>query len=133
MLGIHIIVELHGLERELLDDAERLEEILTEATTKSGATIVGSVFHTFSPHGVTGVIGIKESHLSIHTWPEFGYAALDVFTCRAIDPKQIVDCIVEKLKPKHYTSIVISRGEPYTESLESRQLPQFPELKVIGS
>jgi len=133
MLGIHIIVELHGLERGLLDDAERLEEILTEATTKSGATVVGTVFHNFSPHGVTGVIGIKESHLSIHTWPEFGYAALDVFTCRAIDPRQVVDAIVERLKPKHHTSMVISRGEPYTESLEEEQLPKFPKLKAAGS
>lgn len=133
MLGIHIIIELHGLERGLLDDAERLEEILTEATTKSGATVIGSVFHKFSPHGVTGVIGIKESHLSIHTWPEFGYAALDVFTCRAIDPQKIVDIIVDKLKPTHYTSMVISRGEPYTEELDSEQLPKFPKLKVVGS
>ena len=78
MLGRHIIVELHGVDPCLLDDLDRLREILIKAAVKAGASIIGEIFHKFSPHGVTGVIAVKESHISIHTWPEFGYAALDL-------------------------------------------------------
>jgi len=128
MLGVHIILELHGVDSNLLNDAKRLEEILVNAAIESGSTIIGKVFHKFSPHGVTGIIGIKESHISIHTWPEFGYAALDVFTCRGIDPNEIVRIIVEAFKPKFYTTMVLSRGEPYVEDMDESKIPKFPKM-----
>ncbi|MHA1617412.1 MAG: adenosylmethionine decarboxylase [Candidatus Njordarchaeales archaeon] len=117
MLGRHIIVELHGVDPKLLDDLDRLREILMEAAIKAGATIIGEVFHKFSPHGVTGVIAVKESHISIHTWPEFGYAALDIFTCRGIDPQKALDIILEYLKPRYYVAMTVVRGEPYKEDV----------------
>ena len=128
MLGVHIIVELHGVDSELLDDEKRLEEILTRAAIESGSTIIGKVFHKFSPHGVTGIIGIKESHISIHTWPEFGYAALDIFTCRAIDPNEILKIVIREFKPKYYTSMILSRGEPYVENIDESKIPKFPKI-----
>ncbi len=129
MLGIHIIVELHGVNRDLLDDEKRLEEILVKAIEEAGGTVIGKVFHKFSPHGVTGIIGIKESHVSIHTWPEFGYAALDIFTCRGIDPNELLRTIVEEFKPEFYTSMILSRGEPYVEDIDKSKIPQFPSFK----
>ena len=64
-----------------MDDLPYIRNALLEAAEKTGATIVGQSFHQFSPQGVTGVVSIAESHLAIHTWPEFGYAAVDIFTC----------------------------------------------------
>ena len=80
-LGKHLIVELYGCDTGLINDAVRVEHIITEAVNLSRATIVQPVFHQFNPHGVSGVIVIAESHFSIHTWPEYGYCALDIFTC----------------------------------------------------
>jgi len=117
-LGKHIIVELHGVDPEILNDEDKLREILIEAAITAGATVIGDVFHKFSPHGVTGVVVVKESHISIHTWPEFGYAALDIFTCRGIDPNKALEVIVELLKPKYHVFMTITRGEPYREVSE---------------
>ena len=77
-LGRHILVEFHGCSAEILNDVPRIEHDMLEAATQSGATIINSVFHHFSPFGVSGVIVIQESHLAIHTWPEYRYAAVDL-------------------------------------------------------
>ncbi|MEX0568673.1 MAG: adenosylmethionine decarboxylase [Candidatus Njordarchaeota archaeon] len=119
MLGKHIILELHGIKRELLDDRDLLENLLTEAAKKAGGRVLGSFFHEFNPHGVTGIVAIAESHLSVHTWPEFGYAAIDIFTCRGIDPQVAADVIIERLKPEKFFTISLSRGDPYTEKLDT--------------
>ena len=80
-LGRHILVEFHGCSAEILNDVPRIEKGMINAATESGATIISSVFHHFSPVGVAGVVVIQESHLAIHTWPEYRYAAVDLFTC----------------------------------------------------
>ena len=80
-LGRHVLLELRTCNPELLDDLEFLKKVLLEAAVKTGATVIGEIFHQFSPQGVTGVVAIAESHLCIHTWPEFGYAGVDIFTC----------------------------------------------------
>ncbi len=115
MLGRHIILELHGVDRKLLDDKEFLEKLLIRAAKEAGGTVLAYHFHKFNPHGVTGIVAIAESHLSVHTWPEFNYAAIDVFTCRGIDPYKATEIIIEALKPEKYFTITLSRGEPYTE------------------
>ncbi|MCB0635033.1 MAG: adenosylmethionine decarboxylase [Lewinella sp.] len=84
-LGRHILLELYDCPRALLDDQVGLEGQLRQAALAMGATVVTSCFHQFSPYGVSGVVVIQESHLTIHTWPEHGYAAVDIFTCGAID------------------------------------------------
>lgn len=80
-LGEHYIIELYDCKSEILNDLDEIQSALTEAASIAGATIIDQRFHRFAPQGVSGVVVIAESHLSIHTWPELGYAALDLFTC----------------------------------------------------
>ena len=80
-LGKHLIIELFQCDRGILNDLKTLEYQLLEAVKISGATIIQPCFHQFSPHGITGVVVVAESHFAIHTWPEYGYCALDIFTC----------------------------------------------------
>jgi S-adenosylmethionine decarboxylase len=77
----HYLIELRDVNNELLNNKEKIETMLVRSIDESGATYINHYFHQFSPQGVSGVVVIAESHLSIHTWPEQGYAALDVFTC----------------------------------------------------
>lgn len=81
------------------------------AAIESGAEVLGDSFHRFNPQGVSGVIVIAESHLSVHTWPEFGYAAVDVFTCgTTVDPKTAAGVLIEKLGSKNHSLQEIQRG-----------------------
>ncbi len=80
-LAVHMLVELHGCTTELLNNPAALKQLLLEAVRRGQGTVVTDVFHTFNPHGVSGVIVIAESHVAIHTWPEHGYAAVDIFSC----------------------------------------------------
>lgn len=80
-LGVHVLAELYGCAGAALDDEALIREAMLEAARRCGATIVNHFFHRFSPQGVSGVVVIAESHLTIHTWPETGYAAVDLFTC----------------------------------------------------
>lgn len=80
-LGRHILAEFYGCNSNILNNAELIEKLMTDAAVACGATVVEKKFHMFSPYGVSGVVIISESHLAIHTWPEFGYAAVDLFTC----------------------------------------------------
>lgn len=80
-LGRHVLLELYGCDADLLKFPPDSERILLDAAAAMGATVMGSHFHAFPEHGVSGVIVIAESHLTIHTWPEFGYAAVDIFSC----------------------------------------------------
>jgi len=80
-LGRHVLAEIYGCGFELLNSVQKVEEIMVNAALEAGAEVREVVFHKFSPQGVSGVVVISESHLAIHTWPELGYAAVDVFTC----------------------------------------------------
>jgi S-adenosylmethionine decarboxylase proenzyme len=80
-VGLHILMEFYDCSPTVLNDEKLLEELMLEAAEKASATIIKSVFHKFSPQGVTGVVVVAESHLAIHTWPEKQYAAVDFFTC----------------------------------------------------
>lgn len=82
-LGKHILVDYHDCSREILNNTALVEEFMLEAARQASATIIQSHFHHFSPFGVSGVVIIQESHLTIHTWPESRYAAVDIFTCGA--------------------------------------------------
>ena len=79
--GRHVLVELNDCPRDLIDSTSSLESVMKSCAVEAGATIVSSHFHRFAPQGVGGVVIIAESHLTIHSWPEHGYAAIDVFTC----------------------------------------------------
>lgn len=110
-LGIHLLLELKNCNRDLLDDLPYIRNALLEAAEKTGATIIGESFHQFSPQGVTGVIAIAESHLCIHTWPEFGYAAVDIFTCgEGFKPREAAKMVVKKLESAEHSITEIERG-----------------------
>lgn len=86
-LGRHVLAELYGCSPEILNDRAKVEKAMVNAALEAGAEIREVAFHQFSPQGVSGVVVISESHLAIHTWPEYGYAAVDVFTCgTSVDP-----------------------------------------------
>lgn len=113
ILGRHLIVELADCNQHILDDVRQLEEHLSNAVLKSGATIVRSVFHRYAPQGVSGVIVIAESHISIHTWPEYGYAAVDLFTCgELIDPYLAFEHLKLALESADATVREVKRGIP---------------------
>jgi len=80
-LGTHIIVELSDCSPEILSDVDQVGTILVAAAKEANAEVLQTAFHRFTPQGVSGVVVIAESHLSIHTWPEYGYAAMDIYTC----------------------------------------------------
>jgi S-adenosylmethionine decarboxylase proenzyme len=95
-LGRHLLAEFIGCKGMDLDSVQRIKEQMEDAALEAGATIVQSVFHHFSPYGVSGVVVISESHLAIHTWPEYGYAAVDVFTCgEEVDPQVSLDYLAK--------------------------------------
>lgn len=80
-LGRHALLDLYGCDPEILNDPQYLQSLLRQTALDLECTVVEEVFHTFAPHGVSGVVVIAESHLAVHTWPEHGYAAVDLFTC----------------------------------------------------
>lgn len=80
-LGLHWLIELQDCDPGQLRSTERVEAIMHAAAVIAGARIVSGHFHQFNPYGVSGVLVIQESHLTVHTWPEYGYAAVDIFTC----------------------------------------------------
>ncbi len=124
-LGTHLLVELRDCNTKLLDDVKKIKEIMVFAAKEAKATVIGAHFHRFSPHGISGVVVIAESHLSIHTWPEYGYAAVDVFTCgETLQPSVAAACLIEKLQSNNPSLIEVKRG---TLSLSDQKLPHKPE------
>ncbi|MFB0559248.1 MAG: adenosylmethionine decarboxylase [Dehalococcoidales bacterium] len=110
-LGKHLLLELKGCEKEVLNDIGFLREALLAAAGEAGATVLGESFHQFNPQGVSGVVIIAESHLVIHTWPEYGYAAADIFTCgNSVQPGKAAEILVRKLGSKNHSIIEMQRG-----------------------
>ena len=110
-LGKHMLLELKDCDAGLLNDMEYLREALNTVAILIGATVIKDSFYQFSPQGISGVVIIAESHISIHTWPEFCYAAVDVFTCgEVIEPAKAVKPLAEKLKAKSTSYIELKRG-----------------------
>ncbi|NMB41722.1 MAG: S-adenosylmethionine decarboxylase proenzyme [Firmicutes bacterium] len=86
-LGRHVLAEFYGCSPDILNDTVLIEQVMVKAALEAGAEVREVIFHKFAPQGVSGVVVISESHLAIHSWPEFGYAAVDVFTCgTTVDP-----------------------------------------------
>ena len=111
-LGRHLLTEFYGCGHDMLNNVGKIKSLMDEAAVRSGASIVESVFHRYSPHGVSGVVVIEESHLAIHTWPEYGYAAVDLFTCgEEVDPWKAYAFLKERLEPDSTSTREIIRGE----------------------
>lgn len=110
-LGKHLLLELKDCDRKVLNDLDFLKTILLAAASEAGATVLGESFHQFEPQGVSGVVVIAESHLFIHTWPEYGYAAIDIFTCgNSVHPEKAAEILIRKLGAKNHSILEIQRG-----------------------
>ena len=96
--GIHLIIDLHGARR--LNDLDHIDSVLRKCAEAAGATLLHIHLHRFQPDGVSGVAVLAESHISIHTWPEANYAALDVFMCGDAKPEACIPVLREAFKPK---------------------------------
>jgi S-adenosylmethionine decarboxylase len=111
-IGRHLIAEFYGCNPQTLDDPARIRQYMLEAADKVSATVVGEVFHRFSPQGVSGSVVIAESHLSIHTWPESGYVAIDIYTCGGLDPRPGFRHLGQSLEASSCRVQEIVRGLP---------------------
>ena len=107
--GLHILAELWRAKH--LTDASKIRNILVEAIEACGATLLSIDVHVFSPNGgISGVAVLKESHISIHTWPEFDYAAVDIFVCGTVDPHHAVTVLESRFQPERMDVQVVKRG-----------------------
>jgi S-adenosylmethionine decarboxylase len=112
-LGTHIIVELSECEPSILSDVDKVTNILVRAAKEANAEVLQTAFHRFNPQGVSGVVVIAESHLSIHTWPEYGYAAMDIYTCGDhTDPWKACRFAAEQFQAKQMLTTEVRRGMP---------------------
>ena len=128
VLGRHIIAELHGCDPGLLTDLDRGIEILREAVRVSGATYLGEFHKVFEPWGgFTAIIALAESHISIHTWPEYRYAAVDIFSCgKQVDHWKAFHYLRKRLMATHFSAMEVKRGqlEERSEKVESLKVSQ---------
>jgi S-adenosylmethionine decarboxylase len=111
--GLHVLADMSGIEPGLLTDCSNIEQLLRGAATAAGAQVLHSHFHGFGEGlGVTGVVLLAESHISIHTWPEDGFAAADIFMCGATDPQRALSLLREALQPTDCAVTNIRRAPP---------------------
>ena len=111
-LGKHLLIDLYGCPADLLNDVAALETVMVEAAHRAGATVLNTTFHRFSPCGVSGVVVIQESHLTIHTWPEQGFAAIDLFTCgEQTRPRRALTYLKRTLQSEHCEVQRLVRGQ----------------------
>ena len=110
-LGRQILAEFYNCNSEALKDKDYIEDAMVNACIVGKATVVAHTFHSFSPFGVSGVVVIAESHVAIHTWPEYSYAAVDIFTCGdTIEPWILFDYLKEKLGCTYVSQMELKRG-----------------------
>ena len=110
-LGRHLLLELFDCDLDAINNVEAVKGALIEAAKRAQATIVDVVFHEFNPFGVSGVVVIAESHLSIHTWPEYRYAAVDIFSCGDIlQPETAANYLVEQFGAERTSVVEMQRG-----------------------
>ena len=110
-IGTHCIVELYGCPTTLLNDEAFVKDVVREASNHGLATLMGEVSHHFEPQGVTALGLLAESHISVHTWPEHGYAAADIFTCGdRSNPQRAADFLIQKFQAARHSLTKLVRG-----------------------
>ncbi len=111
--GKHYLIDLRDCDPEIIKSVDPTREIVLRAAKECGATILDDYFHQFQPMGVSGVVLIAESHISVHTWPENGFAAADIFTCGEMKPQVAIDIMREGFRAKETTMKVkvVVRGQ----------------------
>lgn len=109
-LGRQLVVELWECQG-ITDDPDAIRRALVQAVKRAGATLIEAQVHPFNPHGVSGMALLAESHISVHTWPEIGYVAVDVFTCgEDVAPERAVEVLCDLFRPRHRSVVEIRRG-----------------------
>jgi S-adenosylmethionine decarboxylase len=110
--GRHVAVDTWGADFNMLNDAKFLEKMMVQAAEKCGATVLSVQAKQFEPQGATVLVLLSESHISIHTYPEKGFAALDCYTCgETVDPQVAMDYMISVLKPEKSYPKMLKRGE----------------------
>ena len=113
VLGTHIILDLYGCVSELMMHVEDVQLLMREAAKRAHFTVVTEEYHQFAPCGVSGATIIQESHLTWHSWPEHGYASLDIYYCgENLFVDDGINYLIEMLKPQHVERVHIPRGIP---------------------
>ncbi len=134
-LGHHYIAELWECPADVLNTPERLESIARGAAEYARVTVLSSQFHHFTPQGVTGLLLLSESHLSVHTWPEHGYCAMDLFTCG--DPKAAREAILEAASRMGCGRLelqIVGRGEhQVARSVDTERRVIYPPFQWVDS
>jgi len=120
-VGTHLVVEAWQTPGDVLNDPEQIRSALVEAVFAGGATLLNLCVHQFSPHGVTATATLSESHIAIHTWPEYGYFAADLFFCGKGDPHQAMQVLQSVLGAKEVAMQEIDRGLPSSEVPEESE------------
>src|SRR3990172_375944 len=111
MLGKNLLLDLRQCSKGPLDDLDFIKEVLCSVARSSGASIIGESFHRFQPQGVSGVVMVTGAHLCIHTWPEYNYAAIDIFTYGdQFQPEEAARLLIEKLEAKAPSVVELKRG-----------------------
>ncbi len=124
-LGRQVVVDYYNCNADFLNDVAYIKRAMHQAAVACGATIVDEVFHLFNPHGVSGVVVIAESHLAIHTWPEYGYAAVDLFTCgQEINLEIAFEHLRDSLQAASFSIMEMKRG--ILEVAQGQELPFKP-------
>lgn len=112
-VGFHCILELYDCSKALLNDADFVRQSLRDAAKQAKATLLNEVLHQFEPQGITALALLSESHISIHTWPEVGYAALDVFTCgHHTDPEEACRYLIQAFQAGRHSMTKLRRNPP---------------------
>lgn len=107
--GRHLIAEFWGGKE--ISSTKEIRKILMAATKKSGATLLSLQVHKFAPHGISGVAMLSESHISLHSWPELNYVAIDIFTCGTkVKPEKAISVLKKYYKPKKFVIKELKRG-----------------------
>ena len=119
-IGHHVLVDVWGSDAAVLNDPPTLRTALEDACRQAGATLLHTWTHMFSPQGVTVLVGLAESHASIHTYPERGYYAADIFTCGNLNPTEAMICLVRQLGGRA-KGLIIPRGEGLQTKFEPKE------------
>lgn len=116
-IGRHAIADLYNCNSLNLDNLDYIKNLILQSAKEANLTVVNSVFHKFNPIGISGVLILSESHLTIHTWPEYNYVAIDVFTCgKKINPTEACEIIAKKFNASVYSINELERGSEYAIS-----------------
>ena len=126
--GTHLLIELKDCNPEILKDLEKVRSVLVSAAEKAKATVIDSSFREFQPFGISGIVVIAESHLTVHTWPEYRYAAVDIFTCGDYIKSEVAaSYVIKQLESKNPSIVEMKRG------LLSHKNEKLPHKVTLGS